>query len=711
MHIDLRRPAEQVKKRTAPYKWRHAGLEDLSTFLLAEIQHGRFKPTFPFEFGAFNYSLVTLVAIKLARVPNVNSISGEFLPDRNRGQKAAPVPTPCRVRRKLSFMSGSASKSTLKLGESHESLSTVERAAVFNRATTAEKITPKPKPPPETPKSTPTPVQKTIQKTKTPSPKAQQSSNQKRSKDSPPTTPSAMPSRPSERTQKYLAERKRLRRMNTEECKPKQEAPEATPSAAKENGKGTAKKPSSKASTGSRTAPKENKKVNKTSNTTNKGDAKGSKRSVEDAKDTNKKSKEDAKDTNKKSKEDAKDTNKKSKEDAKVDTNKKSKQDAKAKDKKESKEGSTSAKNQGKKKTKGTKEVKRRKHAKGKNTGASSSKVKKEKKDSKAATADVDEESADSKDTGSPKKAKKSKAAKKAHAMYMKYWRSIRSKTQQSVLYEDFWASGCEWQRTTVYRTVTNKMENKKSGKRKWLTRGQMLPYFENDEAIVDAIIHRKMADDELRAEEVRSHPEIPSVYQYLTLVEDEEEATESSSIMDMFKATESKNTGRGRGHESDSSDSEDSDESDGSESGSDSESTDSNSSEGKKRSKKDKKKKDKKKDKKKKDKSKKKGKGGKSNKSKGEAEEAAEQAKEARKDLIKSSGIKTAVVSEIDAMVSRLSKIRLKMQAALDAGAEELWDSRLTNVLTEAEKGLENFDEQMEPITGKKRKAGKGDK
>ncbi|CAK9096915.1 Uncharacterized protein SCF082_LOCUS45481 [Durusdinium trenchii] len=167
--------------------------------------------------------------------------------------------------------------------------------------------------------------------------------------------------------------------------------------------------------------------------------------------------------------------------------------------------------------------------------------------------------------------------------MYMKYWRSIRSKTQQSVLYEDFWASGCEWQRTTVYRTVTNKMENKKSGKRKWLTRGQMLPYFENDEAIVDAIIHRKMADDELRAEEVRSHPEIPSVYQYLTLVEDEEEATESSSIMDMFK-------------------------SDGSESGSDSESTDSNSSEGKKRSKKDKKKKDKKKkDKKKKDKSKKK--------------------------------------------------------------------------------------------------------
>lgn len=37
--------------------------------------------------------------------------------------------------------------------------------------------------------------------------------------------------------------------------------------------------------------------------------------------------------------------------------------------------------------------------------------------------------------------------------------------------------------------------------------------------------------------------------------------------------------------------------------------------------------------------------------------------------------------------------------------------DSRLTNVLTEAEKGLENFDEQMEPITGKKRKAGKGDK
>ena len=77
-----------------------------------------------------------------------------------------------------------------------------------------------------------------------------------------------------------------------------------------------------------------------------------------------------------------------------------------------------------------------------------------------------------------------------------------------------------------------------------------MLPYFENDDSIVDGVILRKQQDPELRASEIRKHPEIPKVKQYLVLVEDEEEATESSKILDKFSMKESSHSG-GRSKES----------------------------------------------------------------------------------------------------------------------------------------------------------------
>ena len=118
------------------------------------------------------------------------------------------------------------------------------------------------------------------------------------------------------------------------------------------------------------------------------------------------------------------------------------------------------------------------------------------------------------------------------------------------MLYEDFFACGGDWKQSTIYKSITNSFENKKSGKRKWLTRKQMLPYFEHDDSIVDGVILRKQQDPELRASEIRKHPEIPKVKQYLVLVEDEEEATESSKILDKFSMKESSHSG-GRSKES----------------------------------------------------------------------------------------------------------------------------------------------------------------
>lgn len=72
---------------------------------------------------------------------------------------------------------------------------------------------------------------------------------------------------------------------------------------------------------------------------------------------------------------------------------------------------------------------------------------------------------------------------------------------------------------------------------RKWLTRKQLLEYFDSE--VVKAIIHRKVSDSDLCQTEVRGHPECSSLKQYLTLVEDEEEQVEESKITDMFKLRE----------------------------------------------------------------------------------------------------------------------------------------------------------------------------
>ena len=76
-----------------------------------------------------------------------------------------------------------------------------------------------------------------------------------------------------------------------------------------------------------------------------------------------------------------------------------------------------------------------------------------------------------------------------------------------------------------------------------------MLPVFDNDTSVVDGIITRKRSDKELLATEVRQHPEHPSLYQYLVLTEDYEEASESDKIIDKFMVTET-------GDDSESSDS-----------------------------------------------------------------------------------------------------------------------------------------------------------
>ena len=107
-------------------------------------------------------------------------------------------------------------------------------------------------------------------------------------------------------------------------------------------------------------------------------------------------------------------------------------------------------------------------------------------------------------------------------------------KEQQSALYEDFLKCGGKWTESSIYKEITNTHTGRSRGVRRWCTEKQLLQYFTAQE--VQAIIHRKVNDKDLRLREVRDHPECNELQQYLTLVEDEEEQIAESRITDVFR-------------------------------------------------------------------------------------------------------------------------------------------------------------------------------
>eukprot|EP00438_Fugacium_kawagutii_P020286 Skav228958 [mRNA] locus=scaffold2141:10535:12342:+ [translate_table: standard] len=217
------------------------------------------------------------------------------------------------------------------------------------------------------------------------------------------------------------------------------------------------------------------------------------------------------------------------------------------------------------------------------------------------------------------------------------------------MLYEDFWKSSCDWRKTTIYREVTNTLENKKAGCRRWLTRKQMLPIFDNDEGVVDGIIMRKCNDPDLAATETRKHPEEPSLMQYLVLTEDWEESAETNQIREKFKMKE-RDRSDASSDESSSRDSQDDDD-------------DSDSSDGKGRKKGSKRKESKKK---------------KNDKAISDINSRVRAANEKIKNMssMSSPKIKNAMESEINSLVSSVTRFRTSLQDALDSGLEDMCDA-----------------------------------
>ena len=80
-----------------------------------------------------------------------------------------------------------------------------------------------------------------------------------------------------------------------------------------------------------------------------------------------------------------------------------------------------------------------------------------------------------------------------------------------SSLYEDFLRTKGNWRNSLVYKSIKSSSRSGRRGIRKWLTQSQLEQIF-GDKAVVKAIIARKMADKDLRATEVREHPDAPGL-------------------------------------------------------------------------------------------------------------------------------------------------------------------------------------------------------
>ena len=141
-------------------------------------------------------------------------------------------------------------------------------------------------------------------------------------------------------------------------------------------------------------------------------------------------------------------------------------------------------------------------------------------------------------------------------------------------------ATGGKWKNGIIMKTIRSKKSSGTRACRKWLTRKQMLQYFDNDNDLVEKIIVRKESDPELLKEECRDHPEctgwnewhamrffaiilgfcvsLPTcregLRQYLVLVEDEEMAAEAIEIDDLFQLEDDSASSSDESSESDAS-------------------------------------------------------------------------------------------------------------------------------------------------------------
>ena len=136
-----------------------------------------------------------------------------------------------------------------------------------------------------------------------------------------------------------------------------------------------------------------------------------------------------------------------------------------------------------------------------------------------------------------------------------------------SVLFESWHECEGMWKRSSLYLSAISKEKTKRRGVRVWKTKVELEERF--GKAGAEAIIHRKMQDEDLKSKEIREHPEAPGcleLQQFLVLDSEKTIEEEEEVISRLYKAADGpdsesysgSDSGSGSSDKSDSNSSED---------------------------------------------------------------------------------------------------------------------------------------------------------
>ena len=113
------------------------------------------------------------------------------------------------------------------------------------------------------------------------------------------------------------------------------------------------------------------------------------------------------------------------------------------------------------------------------------------------------------------------------------------------VLYESWLTSEEEWSSSKLVLTLRNSSKLSSFGCRKWFTKSDLMTKYNNDEEVVDEIIHEKeKVPEAIRKSLVRPHPDAPgnkSLTQYLCFHEDGESEEHDTVLSSLFSAVSKK--------------------------------------------------------------------------------------------------------------------------------------------------------------------------
>lgn len=113
------------------------------------------------------------------------------------------------------------------------------------------------------------------------------------------------------------------------------------------------------------------------------------------------------------------------------------------------------------------------------------------------------------------------------------------------MLYESWLTSEEEWSSSKLVLTLRNSSKLSSFGCRKWFTKSDLMTKYNNDEEVVDEIIHEKeKVPEAIRKSLVRPHPDAPgnkSLTQYLCFHEDGESEEHDTVLSSLFSAVSKK--------------------------------------------------------------------------------------------------------------------------------------------------------------------------